>query len=247
MIRPTVAVLFFVAAIGCGGRERAVVSVFAASSLTDALMEIGKRYETESGEELSFNFAASNVLARQIAGGAPADLFVSADEAQMQRLVANGLVESRVSLLSNRLAIVVPADSRLTLSGPSDLAGETIRTIALGDPEAVPVGVYAREYLRAAGVWEKVQRKMIPVENARAALAAVTAGNVDAAIVYSTDARTSDSVRIAFEAPGDAIRISYPAAVLRGAKEKEKAGEFLRFLQSDTAKAIFQRYGFVVR
>jgi molybdate transport system permease protein len=203
-----------------------LVRVFAAASLSDALTEIGET----PGTEVVFNFAGSSTLARQIEKGAPADLFLSADEAQMDALERGGLIDgpTRVSFLSNTLVIV----------GGGDLL--RARRIALADPSSVPAGVYARSYLERIGMWERVRPKVIPVENVRAALAAVEAGNADSAIVYKTD--TKRYTREIADGPP----ISYAFAVTANAKNPDGARAFLQLLQSDAARQIFVRHGFLV-
>ena len=226
----------------------AEVNVYAASSLTDALKEIAAAYKTETGVRVSFNFAASSLLARQIEEGAPADLFFSADEAKMDALQKAGLVraETRRDLLSNSLVIVASSESNLKIESPADLLQAD--KIVLADPRAVPAGIYAREYLTKAGLWEKLQPKLVPTENVRSALAAVESGNADVGFVYKTDAQISTKVRVIFEIPaesGPAIR--YPIAMLKQAKELEVAAGLLRYLESDSAGTVFEKYGFVVR
>lgn len=196
------------------------IHVFAAASLTDALTEIGAAYERETGQRVVFNFAGSQVLARQIESGAPADLFLSADERSMDRVKA---IE-RVSALSNRLVLVGAAT-------PQELVG---KRVALGDPATVPAGVYARRYLTSIGLWERIAPNVIPAENVRAALATVRSGNADAAIVYRTDAK---GIEIA-----DGPRISYPFALLRDSAE---ARHFFDHLRSPAARAVFVKHGFI--
>lgn len=227
----------------------AEVRVAAAASLTNALTELGKAWEAKSGHTVSLNFGASNLLARQIAEGAPADLFFSADEAQMDRLDHKHLLlaGSRRSLLSNTLAIVVPIDSQLVISGPKDLAGPAIKVLALAEPQTVPAGIYAKQYLRTLGLWSKVIDRVVPTENVRGALAAVEAGNADAAIVYHSDTLISKKVRVAFEVPiAEGPKISYPVAVLADAEQREAAKAFLDYLASPAAAEVFRRYGFLV-
>ena len=222
------------------------ITVFAAASLTDALEEIAKAYQASSGNRLVINLGASNDLARQIRAGAPADLFFSADEAQMDALQKEGLVrpEDRVAVLSNTLVVVVPAASTRTIVSPEDLAG--VGRIALADPKAVPAGVYARTYLESAGVWGRVKDKVVPSLNVRAALAAVESEHVDAGIVYRTDAAITTRVKVAFEVPRDkGPRIVYPLASI-AASPKAGAAELRRFLTSPAADAVYARYGFVV-
>jgi molybdate transport system substrate-binding protein len=227
----------------------ATVRVAAAASLTNVLQELAPQYEKQTGDKVLFNLGASSMLARQIEEGAPTDVFISADEEKMDRLQRQHLIvnKSRRSILSNTLVIVVPLDSRTKIASPADLAGRSIRSIALAEPTVVPAGIYAKEYLRKVGLWSKVAGKIIPTDNVRGALAAVESGNADAGIVYSTDARISKGVRVAYEVPlTDGPRISYPAAVIGDSKEKAAAQRYLDFLQSRPAQELFRKYGFVV-
>jgi molybdate transport system substrate-binding protein len=224
----------------------AEVTVFAAASLADALGEIGKGFEAASGHHVAFNFGGSNDLARQIEAGAPADLFFSADQAQMDRLEKAGLVKAadRVDLLSNQLVVVVPASSPRRLSGPGDLAG--FPRIALADPEAVPAGVYARTYLESVGLWPALRDRVVPTLNVRAALAAVESENVPAGIVYRTDAALSPRVRIAFEVPrASGPPIVYVLAPL-GSSPTPAARALVAELRSARAARVYEKYGFVV-
>jgi molybdate transport system substrate-binding protein len=225
------------------------VVVFAAASLTDALLEIAASYEEATGTEVVLSFGASNLLARQIRAGAPADVFLSADEARMDELDRRGLVleGARVSALSNTLAVVVPRGSRLRIVSAADLAGPGVRTLVLAEPTAVPAGIYARAWLRSRGVWPKVIDRVVPTESVRGALAAVAAGNADAGIVYRTDASLSDRVEVAFEVPAaEGPPISYPFAVLRGARDPAAARRFLDYLLSPPATTVFRRLGFLL-
>lgn len=224
--------------------------VFAAASLTDALKEIAVGYEQKSSDKIVFNFGASSVLARQIEEGAPADSFFSADEARMDGLDKKNLIvkETRKSKLSNALVIVVASDSTLSITKPADLAGAKVKRLALADHKAVPAGVYAKEYLTKLKLWPAIEPKVVSAENVRAALAAVESGNVEAGIVYKTDAVLSKKVRIAHEVPkAEGPDISYPMAVLKEAKQPELAKTFQKYLESEAATKIFQKYGFVVQ
>src|SRR5579859_5294542 len=227
----------------------AEITVFAAASLTDALREIALEYQKRSGDHIVFNLAGSSTLARQIEEGAPADLFFSADEAQMNRLQAKGkIVEStRRDRLSNSLVIVVAADHGANVRSPRDLASSQVRRITLGDPKAVPIGVYARNYLENLSLWQAVAPKVVPTENVRGALAAVEQGNADASIVYKTDALVSKRVAIAYAVPAqEGPKIRYPVALVRGAKEPQAALGFLAYLDGESAARIFERRGFLV-
>jgi molybdate transport system substrate-binding protein len=232
------------------GTPPARLTVFAAASLTDSLKAIAADYEEQAGDRVIFNFAASNTLARQIEEGAPADLFFSADEAKMDSLEGKGLLASgtRTSRLSNRLVIVVAADQGADLRQAAELATDKVKRLALAEPRTVPAGIYAKEYLQRQNLWAAVEQKIVPTENVRAALAAVEAGNVEAGIVYKTDAATSKRVKIAVEVPAfDGPAIRYPMALMKESKHPDAALRFLRYLDSDEAGRIFERFGFIVR
>jgi molybdate transport system substrate-binding protein len=226
------------------------IEVFVAASLTDALKEIAATYEKASGDKILFNFAASNTLEMQIAAGAPADIFFSADEARMDDLNQQGLIapDSRKDLLSNRLVIVVPSDSSLTLTSAAQLADPKIQKIALGQMQSVPAGIYAREYLQKIGIWNQVEARVIPTESVRAALAAVETGNVDAGIVYKSDALHSKKVKVAYEVPvADGPVITYPAALVEGSKHAAAAKKFLDYLGEPGSLKTFEKYGFIAK
>lgn len=224
------------------------LNIFAAASLSDALKEIARTYEPATGDKLHYNLAASSALARQIKEGAPADVFFSADEAKMDDLTKAGLIaaETRRSVLSNTLVIVVNADHGATITAPADLAKPAIGRVALAEPQTVPAGIYAKEYLQKSGLWEKISARVVPTENVRACLAAVEAGNADAGIVYKTDALISKKVKIAYEITmTEGPRISYPLAVVKESKNAEAARKFAVYLSSAEARAIFTKYGFL--
>jgi len=154
---------------------------------------------------------------------------------------------SRKDVLRNRLVAVVSKESPLQIKSPVDLTSPDIKHLALADPRSVPAGVYAKAYLEKAGLWEKIEPRVIPTQNVRAALAAVESGNVDAGVVYQTDAKISKKVHVAFVFPDTAgISISYPAAVLHDAAQPEAARKFLTYLEGPEASAIFSSYGFIV-
>jgi molybdate transport system substrate-binding protein len=224
----------------------AEIMVFAAASLTDALQSIAGDYEKETGHKVIFNFAASSTLARQIQEGARADLFFSADEEKMDQLQKRGLIriETRRTLLSNRLVVVVGKKSSFIASNFQDLT--KAKRVAIAEPNTVPAGIYARRYLEKVGVWK--QLSILPTENVRGALSAVESGNADAAVVYKTDAAISQKVKIAHEVPDDPeIKIGYPIALLKDGKQPQAAEHFLAYLHSPKAAEVFKRYGFIVR
>ncbi len=223
------------------------ITVSAAISLTDALEAIARAFEASGGGPVRFNFGSSNALARQISSGAPVDLYISADEAQMDVVARAGAIDpaSRVNLLQNRLAVMTRA-GLARLKDARGLTAPAIRRIAIGDPAAVPAGIYARQFLQAAGVWDALQPKLVPVGNVRAALTAVQTGSVDAAIVYESDAETARSATTAFVVAGPtAPRIVYPAAVVAASRNRAAAERFLSYLRAAPAAAIFRQYKFV--
>jgi molybdate transport system substrate-binding protein len=225
----------------------AELTVYAAASLTDALKEIAAAYEKQSGDKLQFNFGASSMLARQIEEGAPADLFFSADEAKMDALEKKDLLlpGTRRSLLSNLLVIVVPTDASTAPKSAADLVKPEFKKIALAEPQTVPAGIYAREYLQKLGLWDAVKEKVVPTENVRAALAAVESGNVEVGIVYKTDSLISKKVKVAVEIPAaEGPKISYPIAVVKSSKQPERAKQFAEYLAGPTPRSVFEKFGF---
>jgi molybdate transport system substrate-binding protein len=222
------------------------VVVSAAVSLTDVLQQLAPMYQDATGDRLVLNLGASNTLARQIRFDAGVDVFISADEAQMNAVAMQIEASSRVDLLSNQLAIAVPDDRPQTLMSARNLLDPAIRRIAIGDPAAVPAGVYARQYLQSIGIWPEVERKIVPAGSVRLALAAVESGGADAAIVYHTDVAIAAHAREALLIPAaEGPRIVYPAAIVRAGKNHEGGQRFLTFLQTPAAAAVFTRAGFI--
>ena len=222
--------------------------VFAAASLTDALKQVAADYEKSSGDQVVFNFAASGTLERQIEAGAPADLFFSADETKMDALAAKGLLvnDTRHDLLGNALVIVTPAENT-AIHSPFDLTNAAVQRLALGEVKSVPAGAYAKAWLEKLSLWPALEPKVIPCENVRAVLAAVETGNVDAGIVYKTDAAISKKVKVAYEVPlADGPKITYPIAQLKDSPQPEAAKKFASYLASDKALKVLQNFGFIV-
>jgi molybdate transport system substrate-binding protein len=242
--------VIFVVWIYAQGSARAdEILVSAAASLTDVLKEISTAYQSKSRHKVNFTFGPSSFLSRQIEEGAPADMFFSADLAQMDNLEKNGRLEpgTRKNLLSNQLVIVVPADSKLAMTSPKDLLKPEVKKIALAEPSSVPVGVYTHTYLKGEGLWDKVQPKIVPVLDVRATLASVESGNVEAGFVYKTDAAVSKKVKVAYEVPIDrGPKITYPVAIIKESRKKEAARDFLNFILSPTGRDSFRKFGFVV-
>jgi molybdate transport system substrate-binding protein len=246
---PALAVALLLAACGRGGEARpedAPINVSAAVSLSNVLETVAADYERATGRRVTLNLGPSNVLARQILEGARVDLFVSADAAQLDLVQRAGRVAQtgRVDLLANQLAVVAAADGPV-VDEPRDLLAEGIRRIAIGDPVAVPAGVYARQYLERLNLWSALEGRLVPVGSVRAALAAVDTGAADAAFVYRTDAAVARRARLAFVVPpGQGPDIRYPAAVIAG-RNDAAARAFLAWLQGPAATAAFEKAGFV--
>ncbi|HWJ34405.1 MAG TPA: molybdate ABC transporter substrate-binding protein [Steroidobacteraceae bacterium] len=225
------------------------IVVCAAASLTDALQELGAEYGKSTGNVVKFSFAASSALARQIESGAPADVFFSADIDWMEYLQKRNLIQtaSRRDLLGNRLVLIAPAASAITLKiaphfGLAEALGKS--RLATGDPDSVPVGRYARAALTTLGVWDSVADRIVRAENVRAALAFVDRGEVPLGIVYKTDALVDPGVRIVDTFPADTHPpIIYPIALTTGARSG--AAQFADYLGTPAAGAVFAKYGFV--
>ncbi len=225
-------------------------TVFAAASLTDALQDVAKLWQQAGHPMPRLSFGASSTLARQIEQGAPANLFFSADERWMDYLAkAHQLVPgTRRDLLRNRLVLIVPKAraTTVTLQKGFDFAallGPGGR-IAVGDPQHVPVGIYAKQSLKHLGLWDAAQPRLAPTADVRAALLLVERAEAPAGIVYSTDAAASPGVVVAGTFPADSHDpITYPVALLR-AGDDPAARAFLAFLESAPARAAFAKRGF---
>ena len=224
--------------------------ISAATSLTDALKEINDAYTAANPVvKITASFASSGTLQTQIEQGAPADVFISAASKQMDNLQQKNLLldETRKNLLYNKVVLIVPSDSALGLTSFNDLTLDKVKKIAVGDPQFVPAGTYALQAFDLLGITAKVQPKEILGSDVRQVLTYVETGNVDAGIVYSTDALTSSKVKVVASAP-DTInaRVVYPAAVMKSSKNPEVGKHYLSFLFSAQAKVIFEKYGFTV-
>lgn len=245
MLRMVALAGLFALDVQAGAARPLIVS--AAVSLTDVMQAAGQAYEAAGNGRLTFNLAASNVLARQIVNGAPVDVFISADEAQMDVVRRAGLVarDGVVPLCGNRLAVIVRPELAGVVTSPGALAAPSVRRVAIGNPDAVPAGVYARQHLERAGLWAAIEPKLLLSGSVRAALAAVASGAADAGIVYVTDARRSRGIHVASVIDGpEAPRIVYIAAVLSSSRRAGEAAAFLKFLQTDSTRPIFTEHGF---
>ncbi len=226
----------------------AAVLVLAASSLTETLPAVAQKWTAQGHPRVEFSFDASSRLARQIEQGAPADAFISADGAWMDQLEAGGLIEpaTRFDLVGNTLVAVVPSTSMLRVTTAADLAAAAIKRLGLAG-ENVPAGRYARTALTTLGLWPRIGERVLSGDNVRTVLGWVASGEVDAGIVYATDALIEPRVRTAFVFPsGSHPAIEYPAAVVLGAAHAADAAAFLGYCRSVEAGSIFAAAGFVL-
>lgn len=242
-------VLVLLALLPAMGMADTKVRVYAAASLTQVMDELGRHWEQQGQPDPLRVYAASSTLAKQIEAGAPADLFASADVGWMDHLQRAGRLRehSRIDLLGNRLVLIAPLGSGVELdmqAGPAVVAAVEGRWCT-GEPGVVPVGIYAQQALTHLGWWETVKTRLVGTEDVRAALAFVERGECALGIVYATDAASSRRVRVVQTFPENSHQlIVYPFALL--ADSRPQAEAFLRFLRSQAAREIFQRYGFSV-
>lgn len=226
------------------------VTVFAAASLTNALQEIATQYKKKTAVEVVSSFASSSTLARQIEQGAPADLFISADQQWMDDAVAKKSMDdaTRVTLLGNELVLVAPrSDSAkpVTLNEQTDwkslLKGERL---AVGDPDHVPAGIYAQEALQKLGAWQTVSPSLARANNVRAALALVERNETPYGIVYGSDAVASNKVQVVGTFPASSHKpVEYPMAIVK-AHNNAAVKAFYDYLKGPEAAAVFKQYGF---
>ncbi|TKD69262.1 molybdate ABC transporter substrate-binding protein [Pseudalkalibacillus hwajinpoensis] len=238
--------LLLIVISGCGTNEakQTTLTVAAASSLSDAMKELSAKYEEEHPDtDITLNLASSGVLANQIKQGAPIDVFLSASEDHFTELVKDDLIEPELhtNLLSNKLVLITNEPTSVT--GWDDLLSNSIGRIAIGTPETVPAGAYAKEALESMKMIDKLHDQLIFGKDVRQVLTYVETGNADAGIVYKTDYLTSNKVSLVAEAPLDTYSsITYPAGVVEDGREE--AQSFFTFLQSEQAMTIFKKYGF---
>jgi len=227
----------------------AELTLSVAISMKDAVEELGRRFTGgRPGVTLRYNLGSSGELQKQIEAGAPIDLFISAAQRQMDELEKKGLIvpATRRTFARNVLTVVKPADSRIDVTKPADLLNPGVRRVVIGNPKTVPVGQYAEESLRALGLWDRIQPKLVFAENVRQALDYVARGEVDAGFVYTTDAAIrADRVKEAFRPGEDTYRpVTYPVAVVKESKEPVLAQAFLDLLVGPDGRAVLARFGF---
>ena len=253
--------LFSLAVAGCTSSENGdkaqenasqkEVYIVAAASMTDAVKEIGANYEKQHPDvKLMYNFGSSGALQSQIEQGAPADVFISAAQKQMNALEEENLIDkaTRKDLLENKVVLIVPKDSTLVLDDFAAAATDKVSKIALGEPKSVPVGQYSEEIFTNLNVWADIKAKAVYASDVRQVLSWVETGEVDCGVVYATDAAISDKVKVLLEAPAGTHKpVVYPAAMVGSSKNPEIAKDFLAYLSQDEQKAILAKYGFDVK
>lgn len=230
------------------GEIEGTITVSAAASLVDALEEVTERFNEEYSEvEVDFNFGGSGALMQQIVQGAPADLFFSANESHFEAVVDEGYIdeENTVDLLRNEIVLVIPEGSD-TVTSFDDL--ENADQIAIGNPESVPAGEYSMEVFENMDIIEDIEAKFVFATDVRQVLNYVETENVDAGIVYHTDALTSDGIEVVDAAPEDTHSpVVYPLGTLNDTDNPEAQRAFYEFVQSEEAGEIFNEYGFIIQ
>ena len=226
------------------------LNISAAASLKDALSEIQKNYQAKHPNvKLVYNLAASGTLQKQIEQGAPVDIFISAAPKQMNELERKNLINkaTRKNLVENKLVVVVPSDSKINITKFEDITQASVQKVAIGETATVPAGQYAKEVLKKLGIWDTVKNKAVLAKDVRTVLAYTETGNVEAGIVYKTDAASSKKVKVVATAPeGTHQPISYPISVVSGTKQQKAAEDFIAYLFGDESKAVFEKNGFVM-
>lgn len=237
--------------IGCGQTRTPAtteITVSAAASLKDVLLEIQENYQLKHPTvKINYNLGASGALQKQIEEGAPVDIFISAATKQMNDLEKKNLIkiETRKNLVENQLVLIVPQDSTLALHSFAELRQAEIHKFAMGAPESVPAGQYTQQVLQHFNLLDHIMTKAILAKDVRTVLTYVETGNVEAGTVYKTDAAISSKVKIVATAPADSHDpILYPMAILTASKQSKVAQDFITYLASPEAGAIFEKYGF---
>jgi len=238
------------AAIPARAQERAPLTVSAAASTKDVLSALGRDFEKAvPGAAVRFNFGSSGTLRAQIEAGAPVDVFIAADDVNMNALQKESMinVRTRVVLAGNRLVLIVPFDSKLPIRSFRDVGRPDVSRVAVGAP-SVPAGARAQEVFEHLKIWPGVQAKAVRGKDVREVLAQVEQGNVEAGVVYATDAALSKRVRVVATAPASLHKpIRYPAAVLLESGNRALAARFLAYISSKKARATWKRAGFLVK
>jgi len=247
-------VFIVIAVVGCGtnqeqpktAAEPVSLTISFAASLQDAAEELKDIYiEENPNVAIACNFASSGTLQKQIEEGAPVDMFFSAGQKQMDALSDKGLIveDSRKDLIGNDIVLIAVKDSPLT--GFDELTGDKVGKISIGEPESVPAGKYAQETLISMDLWDALQPKMVLAKDVRQVLTYVETGNVDAGLVYSSDALVGENIKVVTAAPEDSHKpIIYPLAIIKDTKHQTETESFIDFLTSSEARQVFTKYGF---
>lgn len=224
--------------------------ISAAASLTDVMQELGDVYEEKKENvDLTFTFSGSGALQAQIEEGAPVDVFMSAAERQMNTLQEKELIlnDTRKTLLINKVVLITPKSSEVDINTFEDILNPQMEKIAIGDPSNVPVGQYSEEIFNNLDMMNTIKSKLIFGNDVRTVLTWVETGEVDAGLVYATDAYTSQDVNIVSEAPQGSYKlVTYPVAMIKSSKEIEASKSFIDFLSTEEAGQIFEKYGFTM-
>jgi len=246
-----------IAVSGCGSEKKETAQsvtelhVSAAASMTNAMKSVVGEYEKKNPDvKVVLNFASSGALQQGIEQGAPADIFVSAAQKQMNALEKKGLLAdgSRKDLLENKVVLIAPKDSKLIITKFEDVLKNDVKKVGLGEPKGVPAGQYAEEVFNKLGILEKVKAKAVYGSNVRQVLSWVDAGEVDAGVVYATDAAISKGGKVICTAPPNSHKpVIYPAAIIKSTKQMDAAKAFINYLASADSKKIFEKYGFAVK
>ena len=226
----------------------AEITISAALSLKAPFEDMGRSFESKHpGTKVIFNFGASGVLQRQIEGGAPADIFASASPKEMDSLETGGFIikGTRANFAGNSLVLIAPSQSRLQIRSFGDLGKKEVRRIAIGNPASVPAGKYAEEVLKSFGTWEAVKDKLVLCEHVRQVMDYTARNEVDAGVVFRTDAGNSKDLVIISEAPEQSHKpVLYVIAAIKGSKQEMLAKEFITLLLSDEGRKVLKKYGF---
>ncbi|MEI0611305.1 molybdate ABC transporter substrate-binding protein [Brachyspira pilosicoli] len=229
--------------------ENKEIYVLAAASLTDVLTELANNYKQETSTEVIFSFASSGALQAQIEASAPADIFFSAAQKQMNALEEKGLIDSetRKDLLENKVVLITPKNSNLNIKSFTDITNSNIKKLGLGEPKSVPVGQYSEEILSNLSILDIAKEKAVYGSDVRNVLDWVETAEVDCGIVYATDAKIAKNINIIAEAPeGTHKKVIYPISIIKSSQNKEEAKKFIEYISTDKSKKIFQNYGFTV-
>ncbi|CCG56671.1 molybdate ABC transporter periplasmic protein [Brachyspira pilosicoli WesB] len=229
--------------------ENKEIYVLAAASLTDVLTELANNYKQKTSTEIIFSFASSGALQAQIEASAPADIFFSAAQKQMNALEEKGLIDSetRKDLLENKVVLISPKNSNLNIKSFTDITNSNVKKLGLGEPKSVPVGQYSEEILSNLSILDIAKEKAVYGSDVRNVLDWVETAEVDCGIVYATDAKIAKNINIIAEAPeGTHKKVIYPISIIKSSQNKEEAKKFIEYISTDKSKEIFQNYGFTV-